>query len=326
MLWVTTSGAERHDLAELPDLRTRDDGFVWVDIPEPDDTTAVLLAEAFGAHPKAISSMLERNHVSRVYTYPDTLLVALHKPLRGEGGHVHYLELDLLVGKRHLVTVHGPRNPAVPLAAMLTETGATADRLLSGRFHPADPAALHGIVVSALIREQEDLINTLARDVGLLEQRVMLHGEAENPQVFLTELFGLRHALLTVHTMTSQSAEIYTRAEHLLPTWSKSDHMVLRDLRDQYMRLDRISSAQLQFVQGVTEYYRARTDTKMTIAAERLAVIAAVTLPVTAISSVMGMNVIVNDSTNWELLAVLLVLMAALSAVLLVWAKRQGWW
>ena len=34
----------------------------------------------------------------------------------------------------------------------------------------------------------------------------------------------------------------------------------------------------------------------MTVAMERLAVIAAVTLPITAIASVYGMNVIVNDS------------------------------
>jgi magnesium transporter len=49
---------------------------------------------------------------------------------------------------------------------------------------------------------------------------------------------------------------------------------------------------------GVTEFYRASTDTKMTIAAERLAVIAAITLPITSLSSVMGMNVIVNFSVH----------------------------
>jgi Mg2+ and Co2+ transporter CorA len=90
--------------------------------------------------------------------------------------------------------------------------------------------------------------------------------------------------------------------------------------------LARITHSQLDFLSGITEYYRARTDTKMTIAAERLAVIAAITLPVTAISSVLGMNVIVNDSTNWPWLIILLVLMIALSLVLLRWAKRQGWW
>ena len=64
----------------------------------------------------------------------------------------------------------------------------------------------------------------------------------------------------------------------------------------------------------------------MTIAAERLAVIAAVTLPITAISSVMGMNVIANDHSDPILLTILLVIMGAISIWLLRWAKRQGWW
>ena len=37
------------------------------------------------------------------------------------------------------------------------------------------------------------------------------------------------------------------------------------------------------------------------------------------------MNVIVNDHTHY-LLAVLLAVMAAMSAALLRWTKQQGWW
>ena len=74
------------------------------------------------------------------------------------------------------------------------------------------------------------------------------------------------------------------------------------------------------------EFYRTRTGTKMTVAAERLAVIAAVTLPVTAISSIMGMNVIVNDHTLPGPLALLLGGMAVMSVILLVWTRRKGWW
>ncbi len=54
--------------------------------------------------------------------------------------------------------------------------------------------------------------------------------------------------------------------------------------------------------------------------------IAAITLPVTAISSVMGMNVIVNDSTHWGLLIILLIIMMIMSGVLLIYTRRQGWW
>jgi magnesium transporter len=71
---------------------------------------------------------------------------------------------------------------------------------------------------------------------------------------------------------------------------------------------------------------QTKVHTKMTVAMERLAVIAAVTLPVTALASVYGMNVIVNESTHWAQLAVILVVMLSISSVLLVWARRQGWW
>jgi magnesium transporter len=95
---------------------------------------------------------------------------------------------------------------------------------------------------------------------------------------------------------------------------------------DQYETVAHISDSQLIFLMGVTEFYRARTDTKVTIAAERLAVIAAITLPITSLSSVMGMNVIVNDSTRWIPLIILLLIMLAISLILLRWARKQGWW
>jgi magnesium transporter len=41
---------------------------------------------------------------------------------------------------------------------------------------------------------------------------------------------------------------------------------------------------------------------------------------------VYGMNIIVNDRTDFPQLAVVLVVMTAISAILLRWAKRQGWW
>jgi magnesium transporter len=62
----------------------------------------------------------------------------------------------------------------------------------------------------------------------------------------------------------------------------------------------------------------------MTIAAERLAVIAAITLAIT--SFLPGMNVIANDSTKWVPLIILLLIRLAISLTLLRWVRKQGWW
>jgi magnesium transporter len=221
--------------------------------------------------------------------------------------------------------VHGPLNPVVPLEAAVRETSQVVARMEAGRLHPTSSFGLSYAIVSTIIRGQSALVAELARQVGLLEQRVML-GSHEEPHEFLTQLFTARHELLTIRTMAAQGGEIYHRAIKVITFAAEEATKLMADLLDQYERVSHISQSQLDFLMGVTEFYRARTDTKMTIAAERLAVIAAVTLPVTATSSIVGMNVIVNGSTLWVPLIILLALMAAMSAVLLIWAKRQGWW
>ena len=126
--------------------------------------------------------------------------------------------------------------------------------------------------------------------------------------------------------MAAQSREIYRRVGTLSRFVPPESRPLVHDLVDQFDRISGLAEDEKDYLQGVIEFYRARTDTKMTIAAERLAVIAVVTLPITALASVLGMNLIVNDRTTPVPLAFFLILMIAMSSTLLLWAKRQGWW
>jgi magnesium transporter len=323
--WIESNGVSSHDLAELPDLRKRTDGFIWLDIPEWSDDAETLLARDFGFHPMAINESRNRNHIPRLHVYPHHVFIVVHAPEIGAGGHVHYLELDQFVGEDFLVTVHGPLNPKVPIETALRETNAVAARMEAGRLHPTSPFGLTYAIVSSIARREAEMVADIAREVGLIEQRVMADVN-EDPQKFLSELFAARHGLLTIKTMAAQGSEIYRRAIKLTNFAPPEGLDLMKDVLDQYETVAHISDSQLVFLMGVTEFYRARTDTKMTIAAERLAVIAAITLPITSLSSVMGMNVIVNDSTRWIPLTILLLIMLAISLTLLRWARKQGWW
>jgi magnesium transporter len=323
--WIESNGVSSHDLAELPDLLKRNDGFIWLDIPVWSDEAEALLARDFGFHPMAINESRNRNHIPRVHVYPHHVFIVVHAPEIGAGGHVHYLELDQFVGEDFLVTVHGPLSPKVPLEAALRETNAVAARIEAGRLHPTSPFGLTYAIVSSIARREAEMVADVAREVGLMEQRVMADVN-EDPQKFLSELFAARHELLTIKTMAAQGSEIYRRAIKLSNFAPPEGLALMQDVLDQYETVAHISDAQLVFLMGVTEFYRARTDTKMTIAAERLAVIAAITLPITSLSSVVGMNVIVNDSTHWTTLTILLLIMLVMSLILLRWAHKQGWW
>jgi magnesium transporter len=284
-----------------------------------------VLTRVFGCHPLALRDCVERNRVPRVRLYPEHAFLILHGPERGLAGHVHYIELDQFIAPRYLVTVHGPVNPAVDAAVPQRETRAVLARLESNRIHPASPYALSYAIVSALTRHLEAFVEDLTRDVWALEQRVT-GGHMGDPQEFLEELFSARHGLLTALTMAAQAHVAYARVLSLGRLVPGDDQASLADLADQFDRITDLADGQLRYLQGVIDFYRARAETKMTIAAERLAVIAVVTLPITALSSVYGMNIVVNDRTDVPQLILVLAAMAAMSAALLTWAKRRGWW
>jgi magnesium transporter len=321
---VTREGAQRCAPEQLRTALSREDGFVWVDLPVGDPDTERVLSGVFGFHPRAMRDCLERNALPKVHVYPDHVLVVLHAPETGRGGHVHYLELDQFVGSHYLVTVHGPINPAVDPAAALRETEQVAARLDAGRLLPASPYALSTSIVSALTTRMRDHLAERTTDVWRCEQQVTA-GQLGDAEQFLDGMFRVRHGLLAVRTMASLSHEIYARM-HALDVYGADGRALLDNSLDQFERLATMARSQEEYLQGVIEFYQTRTHTKMTIAAERLAVIASVTLPITALSSVMGMNVIVNSASDPVLITVLVGLMAVMSALLLLWAKRRGWW
>ena len=324
--FITQDGIERRDVADLPALLARDDGIVWVDVPHCDEQVSEVLLDVLGCHPLAVRDCFQRNRVPRVHAYPQHVFVIMHAPELGAAGHVHYVELDQFVGERHLVTVHGPVNPAVPAEVPQRETGSVLARIEAGRFRPRSPQELSYAIVSALTRHQEAFIEQVTQEVWRLEQRVTAGDRGGDPQEFLEELFQVRHGLLAVRTMASGAVDVYGRMESLGRFLPERDRPLVHDLVDQFERVRSLADGEKDYLQGVIDFYRARTETKMTIAAERLTVIAVVTLPITAIGSVYGMNVIVNQRTHVGQLLAVLAAMAVISAVLLTWAKRKGWW
>ena len=323
--YVDDRGVHHHDAGELPELLARSDGFVWVDVPSWDGEAERLLTDTLGCHPQLVETCGRRNHVPAVHAYEQHLFVTLHTPLRGDAGHVHLLELDQVVGRNYLVTVHGPLNPAVAPAEALVETDAVLARIGSLRFLPTSPAEASYAIGSAIARRQRALIGAVAEALPELEQQVM-SSQFREPEALLERLFLIRHELTTGRTMAAQSYDVYARLSSLERFVPDVDRGFARDLADQFDRVRSIGDGEALFLHGVIELYQTRVNTKMTVAMERLAVIAAVTLPITAIASVYGMNVIVNAHTHVVQLVVVLLVMLAMSAQLLRWARRQGWW
>ena len=64
LCWISDAeGVSRRELAELPGLLERTDGFLWLDIPEWSEQAEDILANRFQFHAMAIDDCRNRNHV-----------------------------------------------------------------------------------------------------------------------------------------------------------------------------------------------------------------------------------------------------------------------
>lgn len=322
--FISPAGVELSDASELPALLARTDGLVWVDVPVWSEHAEEVLTTTFGFHPLAVADSANRNQLPKMHRYDDHLFLVLFAPQPGAGGHVHYVELDQFIGERYLVTLHGPLNPAVDQAAAMIEVQAVLGRLTSGKLKPHNAFELSHALLTALIKRMRSYTAALTKEVWVLEQRVT-SGHLGDPESFLDELFWTRHGLLTVSTISAVTREVCGRMVKVAAFGPGQGHSLLEDAVDRLNRLSVVADTQKASLQGTIEFYQARTTTKMTVAAERLAMIAAVTAPITAVSSVLGMNLIVNEHTQWVTLILSVVLMLILSTALLLWAKRRGW-
>jgi len=322
--FVDPEGAHPRDPDDVVELFAHNDGFFWIDVPVWEEAAGALLT-GLGCHPMVLEGCRQRNYVPTVHGYADHAFVTTQSPLLGRAGHVHLLELDQIIGHHYLVTVHGPVNPAVDIAEALVETEAVLARMQGGRFHPKTPVELAYAVTSAVARRQSGLIRDVAAKLPGLEKEVM-DSRLRDPELLLETMFLIRHELITARTMAAQCHDIWTRMAEIGRLADDEQGSYSRDLAGQFDRVRSLADGESHFLFGVIELYQTKVHTKMTVAMERLAVIAAVTLPITAIASIYGMNVIVNEQTHWLQLGIVLLAMVTISLALLRWARRQGWW
>ncbi|MEU7895776.1 magnesium transporter CorA family protein [Nonomuraea sp. NPDC049152] len=342
---VSDEGVEERPVAELKALLDREDGLVWIDISSCDAEAVGVLSEVFGFHPMAIRDCVERNRVPKVHAYADHVFVVLHAPERGKHGHVHFIELDQFIGHNYLVTVHGPINPAVEPGSALRETRAVLTRIEAGRLHPATPFELSYAIVSALIRNQENYLETVTSDVWRLEQRVTGGGVGE-PEEFLNELFRARHGLLAVRTMGALSAAIYGRMTNLTRISPAGQRLVV-DIADQFDRFRSVADGEREYLQGVIEFYQTTLTIKAALVGQaqntevkrlteasyaqneeikKISAWAAIFFAPTLVGTVYGMNFTHMPELNFAYgYPSALIVMVLASAVLFMVFKRRGW-
>jgi Mg2+ and Co2+ transporter CorA len=268
---IDESGLTRRAEEELPELLVADEGVVWVDIPQCRLFEADLLGRVFGFSEIALHDGVHRNHVSKILAYDDHVFTVLHAPQLGAHGHVHHIELDQFMGTNYLVTIHGPLNPEADPGVAFIDTNAVMERISEGTFRPKTAFELSSAIISVMTRREIDMVASLAKQSGHLEERVMSGEVMKDSERFLTDLFQVWYALLAIRTIAVHSSATYDRMASLARFLPADHEPLIARLAARFEMVSTMADGQREPIHGIIESLQTRVITHLTVASDDVA-------------------------------------------------------
>ncbi len=324
--WISPDGVEERPESDLPALLARADGFIWVDIPVFDERAAALLSDVFHFHPLGIRECQQQATLPKIHAYSDHYFVVLHGVEVDSAGELHLVQVDQYISHRYLVTVHHPPGDSPPADDPTPrESRAVVARLEGGRFRPKFPGEIAHAIVTGIARRLESVLAELASQISSLERRVM-KGDTRSHEALLEQMFLVRHQLLTVRTIATQSREVHARMAALTRATVPETAFWVEDLLDYFDRLRNVCDGQKELLQEVLDFYQTRIANELSRFVKRLTSVGAILVVDTLIAGIYGMNFVYMPELDWRFgYPLALGMMAVASLLLVIHFRRRDW-
>jgi magnesium transporter len=306
---------ESTSLDDLPRLLRDKQAIVWIDLtgPSPDDVGAV--AKALGLHPLIVEDIIESNERAKVVHVRDVIHLVLFALSRDAGPDIHIDELDFVLGRRFLLSVHPPTFD--PRAAHQLKMG-VAEVLARG------PDALLWAVSDSVVDGYFPVFDKLADEIDDLEDRIL---DRPNRQT-LEQVFAMKRELIKIRHVVAPSREIFnqlTSREYDLI--GESQILYFRDVYDHLIRLTDEFDTFRELTAAIVEVYLSTINNNLSTIMKRLTGITVVLAGIGAVGGIFGMSEASTALAGQEARGFWEVTLAtiALAAVAVWFLRRIDW-
>jgi len=326
--WVGKPGVRQLSAEAVPDVVSRQDGVVWVDVDHADAAGMGLLTELVPARAPDVQACHTRSPVPTLHAYEDHYFSAMNGLARGTDGRLHFVPVKMFIRPPVVFTVTGPRHEALVSAAWRRDLDAVRQRLDVADLRPQSVFELGGAIRIEMLQSQEQLVASAAARIAELELAVMQRDPVHAEQL-LGDLFGMRHDLQTIHTNAAHTQELYAHLGDqidvqvgLLPLEPK----VLTALRQAYGHLRNTTDLEREYLQEVLDMFQTRVSTELNRFVRKITAFGTIGIAWTVIAGIYGMNFVHMPELAWRFgYLAALGLMAAVGIVLGVLFRRRGW-
>lgn len=292
----------------------------WTNIihPTPDDVESLRADYPF-VHPLNLEDILSPMERPKLDEDDDYLFLVLHFP---QWDPVQRLtrskELNLIVGRGYVVTIHD--GTLKPLARMFQQCENEEDA--RQRYMGRGANHMFYAIVDLLIDYIFPMLRKIDKNIQQVEEEIF----TQDTRRVVREITLVRRDVIAMRRIIRQQVPVIAQLE-------QTTHPIIQEEFEEYFGdlADHISKAR-DYIDEDLEIVGNLADTADMLASHRinevmriLTVISVIMLPLTLISSIYGMNVLLPMQDDRHAFTIIIVGMVVLTVILLVYFRRQRW-
>lgn len=312
--WLGADGSVQTGDESTLDTAMASAVWVWVDVTGPTSESLGMLSDRFGLHPLAIEDVMHSQRRAKVDMYPDSLFIAWLTPYRRSGDTITSHELDIFLAEKYLITMHKRESPSVFAVAE------QAVRTLSG----GPDWTLHALI-DQLVDSTLSLVDAIGEDLNSIEDRML-----ENPrQEDLVGLHSLRRQLVRLHRIVSPERDAVRAIGRERNLVSEDAYRYFADVGDHLARVQDSIETYQDVAASVMDLYLSAQNNRMNEIMKQLTVVATIFMPLTLLSGIYGMNVVLGMwppiNRVWSFPAVV-GFMFFIALTMAAYFRKKNWW
>jgi magnesium transporter len=313
---VALSGGATRTLEGIDQLRAvlaDEDACVWVDVAAEQHHDVAEVARLLELHPLVAEDIAEKNQRAKVEETEGTVHIVMFW-IAYEGAVIE-LEVDLVLSRRSLLTVHGPGWDPYTLPQLRGDVGHLLQR---------GPDFLLYSITDGIVDGYFPVLDALDDEIDALQDDVI-----QKPSSWtLQRLFAIKKELIGLRRAMSPAREIFNQLTNRDLALVKPEHVVyFRDVYDHLIRVTDELDNDRELVAGTLEVYLSTINNNLSTIMKRLTGVTVILAGIGAVAGVFGMSEAGTAIANGEaggfwLVTAVIVMGATVTALFL---RRIDW-
>jgi magnesium transporter len=296
------------------DLLARADANLWFHFDSPTEEELRFLEENFKIHQLTLEDIVHQNQRPKIEPFENYVYMAIHPLLRKKKWQIEPSELDLLLGRHWIVSVHYGRLPGLIEDSRLHEKIPSA----LGR----GPDFLLYTLVDLVVDSYFPILDDIEDDIDSLEDRLLARAVSQD----MNRLLSLKRSLVHIRRAVSPQREVLNQlTRHDFPFVQPANLVYFRDVYDHLIRITEELDSLRDILSGTLEIHLASVSNQLNVTVKRLTAWGTIFVVITAITGIYGMNFKFMPELDWRYgyFAVLCAIVLVSLGLLLYFKKRD---